>query len=652
MDYPQCPQHGVGGADAAQTLTASVIRYGTSSPSRPRQIFLCRFELKSGRKGEHRFREIIPRLKASNPVCPHCGGALDDWNGERVLERHWFPALPVADCLVNLAKGESYRKASEALRIATDRRADPSEPRRKSSRYGEFSNGANAAQWLAETWAPILHQALAPQTWPERGILAVDSLKINYSGAVKAARFGKASVSPELHEVDESLDPDDPEDSAALKIFKKIMKAASPKGTAGGLPSWTILGAYGYVPDAHGRFPRGPSPGKPWLFRSYHNSDALTWAHFFRQLPGTPAYILSDMAREIRVGVELAWPDPAKRPAMLTCEWHATEALKRRVQGDPVLITQAGRVFHMYGRRVKGLYVPSVGNGPKGCWQRLWHFAEFRRLARSRGHPEIEPLLATPTWRRIMEQILLKDGTLRYSTGALEEKFISMAQAHIVPRGELFTNRHRTDCLLMLLQLNEMNLATQANFLKAIEAWIAEHGTPTQSRRTDPATKAPTLRAPLTDTDLTMVKLPTRARYTLWLDARLRAMRYRRVKDRYHRDFAFRKAVNRRRVTRLAKSDPTHTYRKTWYRKHAASERARALERKAKLKAEDPEKYLTLRRDQKRRAADRKKKLTTVMKATGASPEDARTALEAVAWDVDQAVASMEIHDANQAQSA
>lgn len=112
-----------------------------------------------------------------------------------------------------------------------------------------------------------------------------------------------------------------------------------------------------------------------------------------------------------------------------------------------------------------------------------------------------------------MAQVLLKDGTLRYSTGALEASPVELANRHIVPRGELFTNRVRTHCLLMLLQLDELRLASPTTFMRVIDEWVRDHGTPNQSRRMDPSSQAPSLRRPLNDAELAAAGMPTQAEF-------------------------------------------------------------------------------------------------------------------------------------------
>ena len=246
------------------------------------------------------------------------------------------------------------------------------------------SREAPLAEWLLQTFAPILHRELAPQSWPEGGIIAVDSVKMNLLGRHKYVdaegndlddyrerdEEGNLLMPPEgVFQIDipdvektrpdvfDLLDEDDQEDRDALSLAAYVPEPPDTRpGLQGGVPCWEVLGAYGYERAKSGVFPRGEELGRIWLLRSYFKPNSLAWAHFFRQLEGTPAYVICDMAPAIRVGVELAWPDEKTRPQILVCEHHVIEAIKRRVAGDHRLEADASRLFRTYGRRVDGDY--------------------------------------------------------------------------------------------------------------------------------------------------------------------------------------------------------------------------------------------------------------------------------------------------------
>ncbi len=574
-EYPPCPSHGIGGTEALKTIRASSIRDG-SNGNPPRQRFLCRFELASGEVGEHRYRgEPMPRLMTASALCPDCGQPVEDWYGERVFPNYHFTAEPIADALVKIASGDSYRQAAQSLRLLAG--------------AASGSKEASVVQRLTEVLAPILHQALAPQAWPEGGLLAVDAVRFNLLGRHKyEGESTGLTVEHAIGDLLEMFDPDEAEDQEAKRDLAKFLPPDQTErtGIQGGVPNWQILGAYGYPVDSKGTIPRSANAGQPWLFRAYHGGDALTWAHFFRQLPGTPAYVISDMAPAIGLGVELAWPDPATRPKLLICEYHATEVIKSRLPDDPRLQEEVKRLFLTSGRWIGGVYHPDISNGEVGSIMRLRHFATFRRLAREAEAFDFSRLFATPTWRRVMAQVVNKDWKLRYSTGALETELYKLGHRQIEWRAGRMTNRVRTDALLMLLHLGMLQKATSDNLLHVIEHWLRHHSSlPRQLRQTDAKGATPSLRRSLTDAELQGVGLMTNSEFEAWQSKRRTRLMHLRRERKIKKDPKLRKAVNRKRVERRQRNDPDNLARKRWYQEHRQEEIDKAMARKVAAKA-------------------------------------------------------------------
>jgi hypothetical protein len=582
---------------------------------------------------------------ADDPTCQDCGQPLDAWRGEKVFDEYWFPFKPVANALAQLASGTSYRQVASNLRLATGRTADALEPRRLATlalvhalrETGELADSIWAAEleaehplrghsreaplaaWLLQTFAPILHQELAFGSWPEGGIIAVDSVKMNLLGKHKYVdaeghdlddyrerdEEGNLLMPPEgVFEIDipdvektrpdvfEMLDEDDQEDRDALSLAVYVPDPPDTRpGLQGGVPCWEVLGAYGYERAKSGVFPRGEEVGRIWLLRSYFKPNSLAWAHFFRQLEGTPAYVICDMAPAIRVGVELAWPDEKTRPQILVCEHHVIEAVKRRVADDPRLEKEAGRLFLTHGRRVGGDYEEYARNGTPG------------------------------SWRRIMDQVVQKDNTLRYSTGALESALFQLAETKISWRRGWFKNRRRVDYLLSLMQLEMLGVANQDTFAKIIERYLRHHPMPRQDRLTDPRNLGASLRRGLSDDELADCGLPTGHEFESWKERRRKRLEEEAKMDRYHRDSKFRRSF-------LARH-------RRWWKRHSAELSRKALRRKAALKESDPEKYRAQRRAQDRRHYERSKKIASVVAKFGCDKDEARALLEAVAWDLE-----------------
>jgi hypothetical protein len=260
-------------------------------------------------------------------------------------------------------------------------------------------------------------------------------------------------------------------------------------------------------------------------------------------------------------------------------------------------------------------------NGTPGSIRRLWHFWEFRRLAREAEHLELDQLFATPTWRRIMNQVVQKDNTLRYSTGALESALFLLAETKISWRRTWLKNRRRVDYLLSLMQLDMLGVANQDAFAKIIERYLRHHPMPRQNRLTDPKGIPASLRQPLSDDELVSLGLPTEHEFESWKEKRRKRLDEEAKMDRYHRDYKFRRSF-------LARH-------RRWWKRHSAELSRKALRRKAALKESDPEKYQAQRRAQDRRHYERSKKIALVVAKFGCDKDEARAWLEAVAWDLE-----------------
>src|SRR5262249_6369480 len=69
--HPECPQHGEGGTAAQDTVEWRAAKARFSTGTRRRQLFTCRYVLKNGTKGSHKFQEPITRLARPGAKCPH-----------------------------------------------------------------------------------------------------------------------------------------------------------------------------------------------------------------------------------------------------------------------------------------------------------------------------------------------------------------------------------------------------------------------------------------------------------------------------------------------------------------------------------------------------------------------------------------------------
>ena len=695
-DYPECPVHGTKGSEKGTVARAWVRLGGKTDSKKPRQRFRCRFILMDGSKGTHTFIDRLPRFIVPGAICSGCGHSMAEWKGgDEIFQHYKTIAIPIVNALVSMASGGlggSYAATTGQIHADLEIAPDPNHPRRlsrqrdiaaliaKGTEEAEYeaarlqnqayaslyTNPSNLGEWVVEACADILWEALGPKEWPAGSIVAVDSVKMNLSGKYKYWKRDAAGdwephvvedgdrsdpkqdpdvtavevlpvESPEL-ELDDFLDPDDDEDAVPTKL-KVIDGGGPPKGLQGGVPCWQVLGAHVYEPDLGGGFRH--SKGEAWLMRSYYMPNSMVWAHFFRQLPGTPAYILCDGAHDIKVGIELAWPDPATRPKVLSCEYHFTEVIRKRVAGDTELETAASRLFNTAGRMVGDEYQEWVANGKPGSDERLYHFNHFLDLAEQKGYPEYKQRAKTRTWRRLMDQVRWKTDKLKYSTGALEQDLFRVAGSHLSYRRNYLKNRLRTDGILKLAVLRLRGEATPEHFAHTLQHWMAEHGAPLRQQRLVERgirlnKKKASLRRFLNNQELEAVGLFTWVEWDAWIARRASRLGAEGKKYKYRTDPVYRQDnLDRRKAYTAAHPEEQAASMRGWYERNAEKERESALERRLKLKASDPEKFKAQNVENSRRYRERGRKVRDLMTEFGVDEPTAKQHLVDRGWDLD-----------------
>ncbi len=253
-------------------------------PGQQRQRWWCR--PRDGR-GAHRFTETLPRIVAGDEAgqaCGECATALEPWEGQPAPRLYGFTARHVAQALVMVARGQSYRRTAATIRAVAGRPLDDT-PRRSVS--GQVlapaqQHGQLVSDW-AEVFTPIIWSAYAPTRWPQW--LLIDDTSFRVSGAARPGRRR-------------------------------------------GEEAFSVLGAVGYGPQQ-----------RPQLIalEAVPVVDTAAWQGFLRSLKGTPSLVVGDG------GLPLATADRvfARRrppPELRRCQWHLarnlTKSLPDAVQRD------------------------------------------------------------------------------------------------------------------------------------------------------------------------------------------------------------------------------------------------------------------------------------------------------------------------------
>ena len=118
----------------------------------------------------HRFTEPLPREESWHDACETCERDVRLHEGPHAARNYQFVARGIAEALVMVGAGATYRDAALVARERAKRlRADPDgEPR--FSRHGSL-----VMDWV-EVFAPVVFEPYRPRAWPASGSLLLDDL--------------------------------------------------------------------------------------------------------------------------------------------------------------------------------------------------------------------------------------------------------------------------------------------------------------------------------------------------------------------------------------------------------------------------------------------------------------------------------------------
>lgn len=218
-------------------------RYGKAGHRR--QLYRC---VPGNGERSHRFTEVLPREEAWHDDCESCERPVHLREGPHAARHYQFVARGIAEALVAVGAGESYRQAGLLARERAGRvRADPETGEPHLTRHGQL-----VADWV-EVFAPVVFEAHRPSSWPEAGSLMLDDLPFS----VRDPATGRFRI--------------------AFRIF-----------CAAG-------------------FERGRP--KLWQVEAFPDASQANWQTFLAALPGAPPRVVCDNHMAMNGAVRAAFPE-------------------------------------------------------------------------------------------------------------------------------------------------------------------------------------------------------------------------------------------------------------------------------------------------------------------------------------------------------
>jgi hypothetical protein len=134
----------------------------------------------------HRFTEVLPREESWKDACELCERDVEFHEGPHAARKYQFVARGVAEALVAVGAGSTYRDAAGVARERARRlRVDGETGELRFSRHGSL-----VMDWV-EVFAPVVFQAHRPREWPASGSLLLDDMPFSVRDP-DSGRFGIA----------------------------------------------------------------------------------------------------------------------------------------------------------------------------------------------------------------------------------------------------------------------------------------------------------------------------------------------------------------------------------------------------------------------------------------------------------------------------
>ena len=137
-------------------------------PGHRRQYYKC---VPDNGDRRHRFTEVLPREESWKDACELCERDVELHEGPHAARKYQFVARGIAEALVAVGAGSTYRDAAAVARERARRlRADPRTGELCFSRHGSL-----VMDWV-EVFAAVVFEAHRPRAWPASGSLLLDDL--------------------------------------------------------------------------------------------------------------------------------------------------------------------------------------------------------------------------------------------------------------------------------------------------------------------------------------------------------------------------------------------------------------------------------------------------------------------------------------------
>lgn len=365
--------------------------------------------------GVHYFTEPAQARTHEHPDglwCVECSRERSLRDGLPVGHGWDFEALLIADALIAVGRGASYRKAAQAMRLAA----------RRFELVGDVpivSLRGNTLMRYLDYFGELVQREVDPAEWPE--VLLLDALPLRKREEIEGDPFSFEQSG-----------------NGAILIavgYSQIYEE----------PRRRRRNEFGQLVEVAPRVRRRPHL---WLARLAGGYNRWAWADFLAELPGTPRWIVADGDAAVRLGVKLRWGDGPDAPIVYSCEAHLQRKFRDRA------LTQD----RMVPVEVAMLWPEHRPDQPDPPPAPLWsrdHYRRFLDAALAFAPDQVENITSWITLHNdtIERQFELRDAHPGFprGNGPVETAILEL-QRFIGDRHKQFQNVYRTNIALGLMR--------------------------------------------------------------------------------------------------------------------------------------------------------------------------------------------------------
>jgi len=319
-------------------------------------------------KGRHTFTGSEQTRTHAHPEglwCRECDRERSLRDGTPVGNYWDFEARLIADALIAVGAGASYRSAAVGMRLAARRVHHDAKGVPYASKAGE-----TVARYLDHFGELALSQFEHPE-WPE--VLVLDALPLWRREVVEGDPFSFEQS-----------------DNGAILFAVGYTEPVSHRRRRRRTDEDEQAGG----PARHNRPRRLPHL---WRVEVAGGHDRWSWFDFLSSIGGTPKWIVVDGDSAVRFAIKLRWGTGPDAPIIYSCEGHLQNRFRERARDEDHLTGH--EIWKLWPKHKRGSH-----DGPPGP---LWSRDDYRRL--------LDAVLAYPPERvkNITSWIAYHDETIR-----------------------------------------------------------------------------------------------------------------------------------------------------------------------------------------------------------------------------------------------